>query len=120
MTKEKNDFFSKLNNLLRIPGFTFLWGVAVGVVTFLLLYGVAVLNPVNVNWLRHSNDLEGLWDLSQHYLGWVAYRKTPWTFPIGMTEGITAEPISVVYTDSIPLFALFFKALSPLLPHGGG
>ncbi|MCR4797753.1 MAG: DUF6311 domain-containing protein [Lachnospiraceae bacterium] len=117
MTKENNSVLSKLNNLLRIPGVTFLWGVTVGVVTFLLLYGVAVLNPVNVNWLRHSNDLEGLWDLSQHYLGWVAYRNSPWTFPIGMTEGITAEPISVVYTDSIPLFALFFKVISPLLPE---
>ncbi|MCR4797777.1 MAG: hypothetical protein K5853_04940, partial [Lachnospiraceae bacterium] len=97
MTKEKKDFFSKLNNLLRIPGFTFLWGVAVGVVTFLLLYGVGVLNPVNVNWLRHSNDLERRCYLSQHYLGWVAYRHSPWTFLIVMTEVITAELIFVVY-----------------------
>lgn len=25
--------------------------------------------------------------------------------------------VSVLYTDSIPLFAIFFKALSPLLPE---
>jgi hypothetical protein len=70
-----------------------------------------------VGWLENSYNLEGLWDLSQHYFGWVMYRNSPWTFPVGLLEGITAEPISVAYTDSIPLFAIFFKLLSPILPE---
>lgn len=95
---------------------TFLLGFLIGAVVFFGIYGVSVLRFTNINWLMHSDDLEGIWDLTQHYMGWVAYRNTPWTFLIGLTKGITAEPISVVYTDSIPLFALIFKILSPLLP----
>ena len=34
-----------------------------------------------------------------------------------MLEGVAADPISVAYTDSIPLFAVFFKILSPILPE---
>ena len=95
---------------------TFLLGALVGAISFLLIYGWKVLIFTNVDWLRHSNDLEGLWDLSQHYLGWVMYRNSPWTFPFGMLEGLSPEPLSIVYTDSIPLFAVIFKILSPMLP----
>ena len=57
-------------------------------------------------------------DVTQHYLGWVYYRNTPWTFPIGLTEGISSEGmVSCMYTDSLPLFAVFFKLLSPVLPQ---
>lgn len=94
----------------------FFIGFLIGLFTFIAIYGIQVLAFTNVDWLLHSNDLEGSIDLTQHYLGWVFYRKTPWTFPIGLTNGIYQEPISVIYTDSIPLFALFFKILSPLLP----
>lgn len=95
---------------------TFLAGLIIGVVIFLLQYGVDVLSFTNVKWLTHSGDLEGLWDLTQHYYGWVVYRQSPWSFPIGLLQGITCEPISVAYTDSVPLFAIFFKMLSPILP----
>ena len=94
----------------------FLWGALIGIIIFLLQYGVDVLCFTNVTWLTHSNDLEGLWDLTQHYYGWVVYRNSPWTFPIGLLEGIAVNPISVAYTDSIPLFAIIFKMLSPILP----
>ena len=96
---------------------TFILGFLIGCLVFIGIYGINVLRFTNINWLLHSDDLEGIWDLTQHYLGWVSYRNTPWTFPIGLTKGITAEPISVVYTDSIPLFAVLFKILSPLLPE---
>lgn len=57
-------------------------------------------------------------DLTQHYLGWVAYRKSAWHFPIGMTNQLSyPEWTSIIYTDSIPVFAVFFKLLSPLLPQ---
>lgn len=99
------------------PILTFLIGAVIGIIIFLLQYGIDVLRFTNVEWLTHSNDLEGLWDLTQHYYGWVVYRKSPWTFPIGLLEGVACSPISVAYTDSIPLFAIFFKILSPILPE---
>ena len=98
------------------PILTFLIGAIVGLVAFLVIYGVDVINPTNVNWLTDSKSLEGLWDLTQHYNGWLYYRQTAWTFPIGMTDGICPEAISVAYTDAVPLFAIIFKLLSPILP----
>lgn len=78
---------------------------------FVIIYGFRVIIPTNADWLLAGGDL------SQHYLGWVAYRASRWFFPIGMLNTL-AYPIhtSVIFTDSIPLFAFFFKLLSPLLP----
>ena len=110
----------KLYNLLkyykshRLPAFII--GCIIGLFFFLCIYGGAIINPTYIDWLLHSDDLEGSVDLTQHYLGWVFYRRSPWHFPFGLTEGIYATPISVIYTDSIPLFAFFFKLLSPVLP----
>ncbi len=98
------------------PAAPFLLGCLVGLVFFLAVYGWRILDPTYVDWLLHSDDLEGSVDLSQHYLGWVFYRNSPWQFPFGLTEGIYSSPVSVIYTDSIPLFAFVFKLLSPLLP----
>ena len=94
----------------------FVLGLIIGLVAFIIIYGIDVISFTNVNWLTDSAALEKLWDLTQHYNGWLYYRQTPWTFPIGMTEGVCSESISVAYTDSIPLFAIIFKILSPILP----
>ena len=96
--------------------YSFYLGAIVGVVVFFLIYGIGVVIPTNVTWLHHSIDLEGLADLTQHELGWEMYRQAPWHFPYGLFDGLSPEPLSIVYTDSIPLFAVFFKILSPILP----
>ena len=84
---------------------------AIGAFVFILLYGVKVLNPCYTDWLMSGGDL------SQHYLGWKMYRNGDWTFPIGLTDQL-AYPYytSVIFTDSIPIFAVFFKLISPILP----
>ena len=96
--------------------YAFFIGCIIGAIVFFAIYGVAIINPCYVDWLFHSDDLEGSIDLTQHYLGWVFYRNTPWRFPIGLTDGIFYEPVSVIYTDSIPLLAFFFKLFSFILP----
>lgn len=90
----------------------YLMVAALSALAFCCVYGVRILLPTYTDWLLVGGDL------SQHYLGWVAYRSSPWTFPIGLTN-ILAYPdyTSVIFTDSIPLFAVFFKLLSPLLPE---
>jgi len=56
-------------------------------------------------------------DLTQHYLGWAYFRNDPWSFPLGSIPSFGYPfGVSVVYTDSIPLFALLFKVFSPILP----
>lgn len=84
----------------------------IAAVIFLRMYGTNILNPTYVDWLMTGGDL------SQHYLGWSAYRASGWHFPIGMVDTL-AYPYetSIIFTDSIPLFALFFKLLSPILSH---
>lgn len=78
-----------------------------GALGFVLLYGIYVLNPFYTDWLITGGDL------TQHYLGWEYFRRSEWLFPIGMTNQIAypAES-SVIYTDSIPLFAVIFKLLT--------
>lgn len=94
---------------------TALIGAAVGFLIFILIYGFAPLNPANEQFVL-TGYLEK--DVAQHYAGWKLYRNSPWQFPLGVGEHIE-QPYgnSVSYTDSIPLFAIFFKALSPVLPH---
>jgi len=84
----------------------------IGVALFLYLYGVEVLNPINTKWLLRGSDL------SQHYIGWEAYRKSKWMFPFGCYD-ILSYPakMSVIFSDSIPLVAFIFKLLSPVLPE---
>lgn len=84
-----------------------------GVMSFGLLYGFDIVNVTNDSWLYNSNG-----DMSGHYLGWIYYRKAPWHFLIGLQDGITYPySFSVLYMDSIPIFALIFKLLSPILPE---
>lgn len=90
----------------------FLVGALLGAVTFLVLYGVRVLDFTYDSWLLTGQDLQ------QHYTGWMFFRNAEWSFPLGLHDGVTNPyTISVLYTDSIPLFALLFKALSPILPE---
>ena len=80
-------------------------------VIFCVIYGIKVLNPTYTDWLLAESEL------SQHYLGWRAFRASSWQFPIGMLD-VLAYPnrTSVIFTDSIPVFAVLFKLLSPILP----
>jgi len=91
----------------------FLIGAIIGAIVFIQFFGLTTVDPTNTNWI-YSN----MGDVTQHHLGWVYFRNTPWTFPIGLTDGISSgSMVSCMYTDSLPLFAIFFKLLSPVLPE---
>lgn len=93
--------------LLRIFGL----GGIIGAFLFIFIYGVRVLDVAYDEWLLTGGDL------SQHYLGWIFYRKSSWSFPVGLVEGIlNPEKISIMYLDSIPILAIIFKIFSPILP----
>lgn len=84
-----------------------------GAAVFIFIYGVHVLNPCYTDWLLTSED----GDLTQHYLGWKFYRHAPWRFPFGMIDTMAyPNETSVIFTDSIPLFAFIFKIFRFLLP----
>lgn len=86
--------------------------IALGIVVFVLVVGPSTLNPTNEHWLLVGNDV------MQHYLGWVFFRHSPWSFPIGLNPANGLEFSSaIVYSDSIPLLAFIFKFFSPVLPE---
>lgn len=92
---------------------TFLCGLIVGVIVFILIYGYKVIDVTYDGWLLTSGG-----DITQHYMGWKIYRNSSWNFPIGLMEGlIYPDKVSIMYMDSIPIFAILFKILSPILPE---
>lgn len=101
----------KLRKYLSSQQILFVCGYLLGSVIFFCVYGFQVLNVTNDAWLLNGGDI------SQNYIGWQYYRNTPWQFPFGLVEGLTyPEKVSVIFTDSITIFAFIFKLLNPILP----
>jgi len=77
----------------------------------LYLLGLDFIKPNNIDWLY-------LGDLSQYQLGWEFFRNDKWRFPFGANPnyGLYLNS-SIVYTDSIPIFAIFFKLINFILPE---
>lgn len=91
----------------------FLVGCALGLICFVLVYGIRVLDFTYDAWL-----LNGDMDLRQHYIGWCHFRMDTWKFPIGLIDTLSyPTSMSVIYTDSIPLFAVLFKLFAGVLPE---
>lgn len=88
----------------------FLPGAVLGFAAFWLLYGLPTIRYDNIQWM-----LSG--DRATHFIGWHFFRNSPWTFPIGLNwaygMGLGG---SIVYSDSLPLFAFIFKPFTALLP----
>ena len=91
-----------------------LTGALLGALVFLALYGVRVLDPLCVDWILNNPSP----DPSQHYLGWVFYRRSGWHLPyLGANySAIYPYRTSILYTDSIPLLAVVCKLLGGVLP----
>jgi len=85
-------------------------GAGLGLLFFDYTLGFALVDPRNIDWL-----LRGDW--AQHFLGWHFYRKSPWVWPPGKFDSFW-YPVgtAIVFTDSLPLFALPLKVFSAWLP----
>lgn len=91
----------------------FLLGALLGFAAFLCLYGVSALDVTNDAFLRGGYIEQ---DVQQHYAGWLFYRQSPLSLPLCETDHLNwPDGTSIAFTDSIPLFAAFFRVLSPLL-----
>ncbi|MDR1444725.1 MAG: DUF6311 domain-containing protein [Treponema sp.] len=92
--------------------FVFICGGLIGAVFFIFVFGTIILDFTYTDWLMAGGDL------SQHYLGWRLFRSSSWYFPFGLMDNIVYPfKESIIYTDSIPLFAVIFKMFSPVLPE---
>lgn len=104
------DFLFSKDNRIKI---LFMLGALLGAVSFIGVYGTRVLEFSNNGWLFYGDN-----DLRQHYIAWCNYRKDPWHFPIGLIDSLSYPySMSVIYTDSIPLFAVVFKLFNGALPQ---
>jgi Family of unknown function (DUF6311) len=85
----------------------------IGLLVFLWFTGGSILRPTNISWIMSS-----LGDPVQHYVGWQSFRHTPvLQWPIGRNWNYGEDlATSIVFTDSLPLFALIFKPISAFLP----
>jgi len=89
--------------------YQYLLPLLIGATAFFLIAGPHFLNPLNIAWLTGGDSL-------QHYLGWAFFRNSPWDWPLGLNPKYGMEfSNSIVFTDSIPLLAIPFKAISYLL-----
>lgn len=92
--------------------FIFIIGCLIGALIFICIYGIKVLDFTYDGWLMIGGDL------SQHYIGWRLFRTSGWNFPIGLMDCATYPfKVSTMYMDTIPIFAIMFKIISPILPE---
>ncbi len=104
-------YINKNKNTVRI----FAGGALIGLLFFLLIYGIEPVIFTNDSFVINGYIEK---DLSQHYSGWMLYRNSPWRFPLGVGRNMAYPYGSAVsFTDSIPLLAIFFKIFTDILPR---
>lgn len=91
----------------------FFIGGIIGLILFLIIYGWRILNITYVDWLYEDVNS----DLFQTQLGADFFLKAPWKFPLGCYDTYNyPSGTSIVFTDSIPIFAIVFKLFRGMLP----
>lgn len=102
-----------LKKILNNQNAHYLLLLFITLIIFKIVYGLKILNPTNTGWM-----LDAYHDWGQHYLSWATFKSEPWHFPLGDMKHFNYPAGSNVgFTDSIPILALFFKLLSPVLPQ---
>jgi hypothetical protein len=110
--KQETKCFLSGSKAFNSSFFVFICSGILGSLFFIYIFGTAILDFTYTDWLMPGGDL------SLHYLGWRFFRNSSWYFPFGLMDNIVHPfKISIIYTDSIPLFAVIFKLLSPILPE---
>lgn len=91
-----------------------LLGAVAGIAVFLWVYGTAPLHVSWDNWILGGYDEL---DVQQHYAGWLLFRNSGWSFPLGMADTIAIpDGTAISYTDSLPWVSIFLKLLRGVLP----
>lgn len=91
---------------------TIAMAVAGGLSALLAIYLYrGMLDPRDAFWLLREGDS------FQHYIGWHFFRQEPWGWPLGAVNTLATElSTSIVYTDSVPLYAIPLKLFHHWLP----
>ena len=115
MKKHKyiSTFFRYIGSNLKTYWIILVTGL-IGLLFFGYLFGFSTINPTNDAWITGMSG-----DITQHYIGWLYFRESAWHLPyIGHIDHLPLPSgTSIVFLDSIPLFAIFFKLFSGVLPQ---
>jgi len=90
------------------------WIVAAvfGAIIYLIVAGPMPLDVTNTDWIFHGNDI------ATAQMGWTFYRYSAWAEQIALNPDYGMDfSGSILFSDAVPLFAIPFKALSPILPE---
>jgi len=83
----------------------------IGLGGFVLIAGHSSFDPQNMSWVN------GGLDPATHFFGWEFFRQSSWGLPIGINPNFGMElSNSIVFSDSLPLLAIFFKTLHLYIP----
>lgn len=94
---------------MNIKLLTLIIPAIIGITAFYIIGGNHLIDPKFVFWIKWG-------DPNQEYLGWEFFRQAPWSLPIGKNPYFGMEAsTSIVYSDSIPLLAIFFKIFRSFL-----
>ena len=78
-----------------------------------LIFGFDLISITNTQWIHSTSS-----DLSQSHIGWYFFKNDIWRFPLGSNPNYGDEiGNSIIFSDSIPILALFFKFISPIMPE---
>lgn len=77
--------------------------VVIGFIAFWCEFPFSILDPRNLGWLLEA-------DASHTALGWLYFRTSPWTFPLGWLDGYCA-PVgtNLAYMDALPAFSVLAR-----------
>ena len=82
-------------------------------ISFLCLISVVGIDNVSfksTEWLYTGES-------AQHQLGWHFFKNDIWRFPLGNNPNYGEEfSNSIVFSDAIPILALFFKSFKSFIP----
>ena len=82
-----------------------------------LLMTISFVGIDNI-WFSKTDWLLGSGDLTNAQLSWQFFQNDLWRFPIGKNPNYGLEVSnSIIFTDNIPLLAIIFKILNPLISN---
>ncbi len=78
---------------------------------FLTFIKIEYINPLNTSWLYNDNP-----DNAAMQAAWFFFKNDAWRFPLGLNPnyGLGLDN-TIILTDSIPLFAIFFKLIASIV-----
>ena len=82
-------------------------------ISTLTILGFENISVSSTKWIHEISS-----DTVLQHISWIFFKNDLWRFPIGSNPNFGDEfGNSIIFSDSIPIFALFFKLISPLMPE---